>query len=123
MRTATVEIGGVKYPAAFSLAVMRDLEDRTGKPASEALDALAESGSVKDTVWLLAQLLKAGAIISGDGQTPPTEDQLFDRLGIDDIHTLTAQVLGATHTIRPVLESETKKPMAKLRRALLTLLG
>lgn len=123
MRTAMIELGGKKYPAAFSLAVMRDLEDRTGRPASEALDEMADRGSVTDTVWLLAQLLKAGAVVAGNGQTPPSEGELFDQLGIDDIHSLTAQVLGATRTIKPALESETKKPKAKLRRALQMLLG
>ena len=123
MRTATVEIGGSTYPAAFSLAVMRDLESRSGKPAGDALDELTESGRITDTVWLLAQLLKAGAVATGSGVTPPTEDELYNLLGIDDIHGLTAQILGATRTIKPVLEVEPKKPKAKLRRALQTWFG
>lgn len=123
MRTATVEIGGVKYPAAFSLGVMRDVEDRTGRASWQGLDALSESGKITDTVWLLSELLAAGKEVTGSDLTPPTEEELYNMLGIDDIHLLTASVLEATRTIKPVLEVEAKKRNAKWRLALRTLLG
>ena len=123
MRTATVEIGGVKYPAAFTLGVARDVARRTGKAASDAFDALSESNCIEDTVWMLSELLCAGKDVTGSNLTPPTEEELYSLLGIDDLHRVTAEILGATRTIRPVLEVETKKRNAKLRRALRTLFG
>ena len=123
MRTASVNIGGGSYPAAFSLRVLAHLEDRTGKPASEALDAILESGRITDTAWLLAELLAAGAKVDGSGITPPTADELLDNLALDDMHTLTASILSSVQTAKPTLEIERKNKEAKLHRALRTLFG
>ena len=123
MRTATVNIGEGSYPAAFSLRVLAHLEDKTGKPASEALDAILESGHITDTAWLLAELLAAGAKVEGLTEPTPTADELLDKLALDDMHALTAGILFSMHTAKPALELERKNKGAKLRRALQTLFG
>ena len=81
MRTAEIELAGRKYPAAFSLRVLGNLEARTGKPAGDALDALlsADTLNVTDTVWLLSQMLAAGAAATGSMQRTPTEEQMMVR--------------------------------------------
>ena len=123
MRTASVNIGEGSYPAAFSLRVLAHLDEKTGKPAIEALDALLDGGRVTDTAWLLAELLAAGAQATGSTERTPTADELLDQLALDDLHTLTASVLASTKTVKPLLEVERKKPETKLRRALRTLFG
>ena len=123
MRTATVNIGEGSYPAAFSLRVLAHLEDKTGKPASEALDAILDGGCITDTAWLLAELLAAGAKVEGSVEPPPTADELLDKLALDDMHALTASILSSVHTAKPALELETKNAKAKHRGALRTLFG
>lgn len=122
MRTATVKIGEGSFPAAFSLRVLAHMEDRTGKPASEALDAILDSGRVTDSTWLLAELLAAGAKIEG-GVTPPTVDELLDNLTLDDMHAITANILVTVRTAKPSLNLDSKNGEAKPRRALRTLFG
>lgn len=124
MKIATIEIGGGSYPAAFSLAVLANLEERTGKPAGEALDELlgAENLSVKDLVWLMAQLLEAGAKASGSKCAYPTEQELLDMYALDDLSSLAASVLSTVHTAHPRIQLEdagkTQKKTKKSRRTL-----
>ena len=123
MRTATVTIGEGSYPAAFSLRVLAHLEDKTGKPASEALDTILDGGRITDTAGLLAEILAAGAKVEGSTEPPPTADELLDKLALDDMHALTASILSSVQTAKPALELERKNKGAKLHRALRTLFG
>ena len=112
MRIAHVDIHGTSYPAAFSLRVLADLEDRTGKPASQALDTVLASSSVKDTVWLLAALLSAGARAEGAELRTPTEAELLDSISLDELHGLTAGVLASVRELEPTLPVEPKNAEA-----------
>lgn len=109
MRLATVELFGKKHPAAFTLRVLVNLEDRfEGKSAMDALDDMLSAGRATDTVWLLAQLLAAGAEVTHSSEPAPTEDELLDRLSIDDLHSITASVLGSIHTVEPTMRLKKK---------------
>ena len=126
MKIATIEIGGGSYPAAFSLQVLSNLEDRTGKPAGEALDEMlnAEKLSVKDLVWLMAQLLEAGAKASGSKLPYPTEDDLMNNFALDDLSALAASVLSTAHTMRPRIQlEEVEETQKKTKRTFRTLFG
>ena len=118
MRLAQVEIGGKSYPAAFTLRVLANLEERApGKSAIDALDDMLAAGCVSDTVWLLAQLLAAGAEVTGSGAAAPTERELLDGLGIDDLHAVTAAVLRSVHTVEPEIRLKKKTPLLRIFRA------
>ena len=126
MKIATIEIGGGSYPAAFSLQVLSNLEDRTGKPAGEALDALlgSEQLSVRDLVWLLSQLLEAGAKASGSKLPYPTEEELLNNYALDDFSALAASVLSTVHTAHPSIKTEgVGKTQKKTKITLRTLFG
>lgn len=128
MRIAQIEIGGASYPAAFSLQVLSNLEERVGKPAGEALDQLlsSENLSVRELVWLLAQLLEAGAKASGSKCAYPTETELLNMYALDDLSALAASVLATVHTARPRIELEPEKTTQKktgVLAALRTLFG
>lgn len=116
MRTATVTINGVEYPAAFTLRVLANLEDRTGLPATAALDKLTSFDRIRDTAWLLAQLMKAGQTATGSDVTPPGEEQLLDGLALDDLQDITTSILASVSQMRPKVElQETKKAPATPR--------
>ena len=118
MRLAHVDIGGKSYPAAFTLRVLANLEERVpGKSAIDALDDMLAAGFVSDTVWLLAQLLAAGAKVADSGTDAPTERELLDGLGIDDLHAVTAAVLRSVHTVEPEIRLKKKTLLPRIFRA------
>lgn len=126
MKIATIEIGGGSYPAAFSLNVLANLEERTGKPAGEALDELLgeENLSVKDLVWLMAQILEAGAKASGSKCAYPTEEELLNMYALDDLSALAASVLSTVHTAHPRIQLEdSRETQKKTKITLRTLFG
>ena len=112
MRIARVNIGGTDYPAAFSLRVLADLEDRTGKPASDALDGVLSFARVKDTVWLLSELIAAGVKVTGEALKAPTSDELLDSVALDELHGVTAGILASVHEMEPTLHVESKNAAA-----------
>ena len=102
MRTVNVNINGKEYPAAFTVRVLADLEDRAaGKPATEALSQILTSGHVRDAAWMLAQLLKAGARTVDDPETPPDEDALLDLIEGDEAFHLCAVTLAELRGFEP----------------------
>lgn len=95
MRVVNVKINGKEYPAAFTVRVLADLEDRSdGKTATEALRDISNSGHVRDAAWMLAQLLKAGARLTENAETPPDENELLDLIDGDDAFTLCGKALS-----------------------------
>ena len=124
MRIATVQIGGSSYPAAFSLRVLKNLEDRSGKPGFDALAEMMETCKVEDVCWLLAEMLKAGAAVAESDEPTPTADEIMDKFAVDDLHGLTAGVLASLQTVKPTLEADTsKKTKAKQKKEHWTLFG
>ena len=129
MRTVNVDLNGKEYPAAYTVRVLADLEDRCGgKPAREALEELLNSGHVRDTVWLLAQLLRAGARIAGSAEPPPDESALLDLIPGDKASALTAAVLSACMEVSPRVRLEDPEdgenpPAVTRRREARTLRG
>lgn len=108
MKIAHIEIGGVSYPAALPLQVLCNLEERTGKNAGDALDDIlgAEKLNVRDLCWLLAQMLAAGAKLEEFDGAVPTETDLLNRYGLDDLSGLLASVMASVKTAHPRLEAE-----------------
>ena len=108
MRIATVKIGGASYPAALPLQVLCNLEERTGKNAGDALDDIlgAEKLNVRDLCWLLAQMLAAGAKLDEFYGPVPTENDLLNKYGLDDLSGLLASVMASVKTAHPRLEAE-----------------
>lgn len=59
MRTSKITINGEEYTTCFSTGVLIECEERSG--SFEAQLEKVNSGSVKESFWLLHQLIKAGA--------------------------------------------------------------
>lgn len=108
MKIAHIEIGGVSYSAALPLQVLCNLEERTGKNAGDALDDIlgAEKLNVRDLCWLLAQMLAAGAKLEEFDGPVPTENDLLNKYGLDDLSGLLASVMASVKTAHPRLEAE-----------------
>lgn len=108
MRVATVNICGGRHPAAFSLRVLQDLEHRFDMPASEALDKLLTENRAEDTVWLLSELFKAGAAVTPDAPPPPSELDILNQVGLDDLRSITGGILASMREAKPRLRVDSK---------------
>lgn len=118
MRTVSVNINGKEYPAAFTVRVLAELEDRSGgMPATEALSGLLTSGHVRDAAWMLAQLLSAGARLADAPAPPPDEDALLDLVDGDDAFRLCADVLAELRGFEPRVRLEETGDDGKNARA------
>lgn len=109
MRTATVEICGGKHPAAFSLNVLLNLEKRFAMPAGDALEKLLDENRVEDVVWLLSELLQAGAAVTPNAPPPPGEADILKQVGLDDLHVITGGILASMREFKPRLRADSKK--------------
>lgn len=116
IKTVPVHIGGKTYPASMTLRVLSKLEERTGKSAGEALDALTEDMNISDMAWLLVELLAAGHKIAAENgenaPEPPDLDTLMDFYGLEDVHRLTAGIIAATETSIADVEAISKNAEA-----------
>lgn len=112
MRTATVDICGGKHPAAFSLNVLLNLEKRFDLPASDALEKLLDENRVEDVVWLLAELLAAGAAVTPGAPPPPSKEDILKQVGLDDLHVITGGILASMREFKPRVRVDSKNAVA-----------
>lgn len=90
MRTGKVTIKGKNYITCFSSRVLVACEERAGSFDVE-MDRVS-SGSVKEMLWLLSELLKAGAKYAEmeglEHEQPPTLDDILDTVGVDEFSVM-----------------------------------
>lgn len=122
MTSVEVTLGKYTYPLCYSLGVMKKIEEKFGS-TDEMLEAMSfpqepEEGDavppeetetravslmplISAYVWLLSAMLEAGArkaALDGlDTDTPPTEAQLLDLLGPEDLVDIQGKLLEAMH--------------------------
>lgn len=102
MRTAKMTIGSETYDLCFSLRVANACEERYGSLEGIA-PALSGEGKgsmevLRECLWLLARMLEAGRRWAEhedqSAPKPPSEDDLLDLWGLDDIPSLKDQVFS-----------------------------
>lgn len=95
MKRVNLPLHGKEYPMCFSLRVVNACGERFG--GLEGLDAALTGGgdalsALNNCVWLLAEMLDAGhkfSALSGvETEHPPTEADLLDLFGLDDLSVL-----------------------------------
>lgn len=102
MRTAKMTIGSETYDLCFSLRVANACEDRYGslEGIAQALSGEGKSSMevLRECLWLLAWMLEAGRRWAEHEKLPapepPSEDNLLDLWGLDDIPYLKDQVFS-----------------------------
>lgn len=110
MRTAKLKIDGEEHLLCFSLRVMRDSVERYG-----GMDGLYAAISDKDpvkildeTVWILTQLMQAGARYAEmngiKNPEPLSYDDMYDACDMAELSGLRGKVLetitsGKTHSV------------------------
>ena len=88
MRIGRIKIGDKEYLGCFSTRVLANVEDYTGMSFETGLNDILKKKSIKEIVWLIAQLINAGdryANMEGiDNPGAITEDDIYDMVGVDD---------------------------------------
>lgn len=99
MRTATIEINGKDYLLCFSTRVMRDCAARYGglENIGGAISGDDAMKTLDESIWLLAQMMAAGAKYAKleglENPEPLSYDDLYDVFGVDDWLELKGKVM------------------------------
>ena len=102
MKRVTIPLRGKEYPMCFSLRVVKACGERFG--GLEGLDEALTGGgdslhALGNCVWLLAQMLDGGyrfdCANGGEAVKPPTEADLLDLFGMDDLADLQSNMMSA----------------------------
>ena len=118
MKTKTVKIFDKEYLLCFSTRVVLACEDRAGSVEAE-LTKIGEKNGVTEIIWLLYEMLKAGAAYAriNDIDNPPlfSYDDMLDGLAIDDYGSIISSILETikTDTKREVEVKPSKKKTAQ----------
>ena len=94
MRTATIEINGKSYLLCFSARVIRACTERYGDVSAlaDALDAEDPVKRLDEAVWVLSQMMDAGARyakLNGIETPPPLPpDGILDQTDLSDFFRL-----------------------------------
>lgn len=106
MRTGAISINGKKHALCFSLRVVRSCVERYGS-ASGLYDALSSDDELKalnESMWVLAEMMKAGdryAKANGeDNPAPLSFDDLYDLCDIGDFVNLRASIIQTVNNGR-----------------------
>lgn len=113
MRTATINIGGKDRLLCFSARVVRSCTERYGgvEHIGEHLSGQDVRKNLDEAVWLLGQMLDAGARYSKmsglDNPDAPSVEELYDLLGMDDFADLRGKISetisnGGTASVKAV---------------------
>ena len=99
MRSGTISIDGQKHVLCFSVRVVRNCAERYGS-MSGLYEALSSEDQVKmldESLWILAQMMAAGAKYAAekgmDTAAPMTVEDLYDCCGFDDLAGIRASIM------------------------------
>lgn len=92
-------IRGTEHPLCLSTRVVCDVGEKYGDLAGlyEAMNAESLGAKLDAVLWMLAQLLRAGAryaaLCGEEAPRPYTQDELADLLGVDELGGLMTAIL------------------------------
>ena len=120
MRTATISLNGKNHLLCFSARVIRACTERYGDVSGlgDALDNPDKGKALDEAVWILAQMMDAGARYSRlnglDNPEPLSMDDIYDTSDINDFFAFRQKVMDtvtqgrATHVeVAPPKNGET----------------
>lgn len=99
MRSGTISIDGQRHVLCFSVRVVRNCAERYGSLSGihEALSCEDQVKVLDESLWLLAQMMEAGAKYAAEkgveNAAPLTVDDLYDCCGFDDLAGIRASVM------------------------------
>lgn len=106
MRTGTITIDGKFHLLCFSVRVVRSCTERYGSMRGlyEALSVQNEVQRLDETVWTLAEMMRAGdryaRVHQLDNEPPLSEDALFDCCDFDDLANMRAAIVATINNGR-----------------------
>lgn len=116
MKTSNLNLGGKSYLVCFSTRVVLACEDRAGSVGKELeiVEAEGNSGKVKELIWLLYEMLKAGSRLAElegiENPALPSYDDFIDLVGFSDFTELRNDVSKAiTNGVKRNVEVEPEK--------------
>ena len=98
MRTASITLNGQEHLLCFSARVVRACTERYGDVSGlgDALDNPDKLKALDEAVWILAQMMDAGARyakLNGLDNPPPVSyEDMYDLVGMDDLENLKGKV-------------------------------
>ena len=99
MRSGRIKIDGKEHVLCFSVRVVRNCAERYGE-VNGLYRALSDKDQVKsldESLWILEQMMAAGAKYAKEkgipNEDPLTMDQLYDTCGFDDLAGIRASVM------------------------------
>lgn len=99
MRSGTISIDGKRHVLCFSVRVVRNCAERYGSVngLQEALSSENQVQALDESIWILAEMMKAGAKYAGEhgleNAAPMSVDDLYDSCGFDDLAGIQASIM------------------------------
>ena len=97
MRLSEVQLGGVSYPAAFTLRVAMETAERYGDVDAVLEPDLPTAAALERKAWILAAMLRAGQkaakATGAETPEPPTADDLLDGYVVAEVKQINQAIL------------------------------
>lgn len=100
MRTGTVSFDGKKHVLCFSVRVVKSCMERYGAMSGiyEALSTDDEVKTLDEALWILEQMMKAGAKYADEhgleNEPPMTAEDMLDRCDFNDFMNIRASIVS-----------------------------
>ena len=99
MRSGTISIDGKRHVLCFSVRVVRNCAERYGELSGlyAALSAENQVQALDESLWILSEMMKAGAKYAAEhgleNAEPMSVDDLYDSCGFDDLAGIRASIM------------------------------
>ena len=99
MRSGTISIDGKRHVLCFSVRVVRNCAERYGELNGlyAALSSKNQVQALDESLWILAEMMKAGAKYAAEhgleNAEPMSVDDLYDSCGFDDLAGIRASIM------------------------------
>lgn len=99
MRSGTISINGKRHVLCFSVRVVRNCAERYGELNGlyAALSSENHVQALDESLWILAEMMKAGAKYAAEhgleNAEPMSVDDLYDSCGFDDLAGIRSSIM------------------------------
>ena len=99
MRSGTISIDGKRHVLCFSVRVVRNCAERYGSVngLNEALSSEDQVKALDESLWILAEMMKAGSKYAAEhgleNAAPMSMDDLYDSCGFEDLTGIRASIM------------------------------